>query len=288
MAVKLARHGTERGYKSELRTGNACERCRTAHRVYNKQFTKGGRAKGLKYSTDDVLTDNGPGPRPPAAGRSKGRSVATPLPAPDSHQEETGRDATGQSDPGQPAAATDRLRALGDRLASLAMPKDSTEYVGEEPPDYLHPADADPEPSDSDWGSVPQEEFVINAAGMAKIEENLGTYLSIVGMTAEMIDPYCGSVLAVNFDNIVAKWSKVVAHYPAAAKLFLDSKGGVIFTWIAALQATWPVLYAMYEHHLARTVTVKDGAFFRRRSTNVPFPDATMPPAKDEYEYAAT
>jgi hypothetical protein len=286
MAVKLARHGTEAGYKSELKTGHPCQRCITAHRVYNKQFTKTGKAKGLKYSSHDVLTDEGP--TRGQVGRSRGGSVGTPAPAPDSYQGETGRDATGQGDPATAGAGTDRLRALGDRLASLAMPKESGEYVGEEPPDYLHPSDADPEPSDTNWGDVPQEEFVINAAGMAKIEENLGTYLSIVGMTAEMIDPYCGSVLAVNFDNIVNKWSKVVAHYPAAAKLFLDSKGGVIFTWIAALQATWPVLYAMYEHHLARTVTVKDGAFFRRRTTGQPMPDATMPPMRDDYEYAAT
>jgi hypothetical protein len=157
----------------------------------------------------------------------------------------------------------------------------------EERPDYLTDIEADPEPVDAEYTQEPEMEFILNAAGMEKIEQNLGTYLSVVGMTAEMIDPYCGSILADNFDNIVKRWTKVIAHYPKAAELFLDGKGGVIMNWIGGLQATWPVLIAIYHHHLARDIQVKDGRVFRRDGANRPMPDATMPPMPDDFNYSA-
>jgi hypothetical protein len=121
---------------------------------------------------------------------------------------------------------------------------------------------------------------------MAKIEENLGTYISVIGITMEMVDPYCGAALANNLPKMVERWTKVIAHYPKAANLFLDSKGGVIMQWIGAIQASWPFLWAIYEHHLARTIRVHNGVVERKVGDN-PFQgfDATMPPMQDKFAY---
>jgi hypothetical protein len=154
----------------------------------------------------------------------------------------------------------------------------------------LHAIDPDPEPGGEnreEWAGVSDDEFVINAAGMKQIEDNLGFYLSVVGLTIEMVDPYCGPILARNFENIVKRWSAVIAHYPPAARLFLDTKGGILFGWISAIQATWPVLYAIYEHHLAKTVRTRDGVIERKIEGNGPFRgfDATTPPMPDQFQY---
>jgi hypothetical protein len=183
----------------------------------------------------------------------------------------------------------DRLgTALGAVMGGPSVDGENSPYVANDPPpDYLTEIDADPEPDDAEYYSDGEAEYVINAVGLAKIEENLGTYLSIVGMTGSMIDPYCGSVLADQLPVMVNKWSKVIAHYPRAAEMFLDGKGGIIFTWIAALQATWPVLMAFYHHHLARDVEVKNGRVFRKDGAVRPGVDSTMPPMPDDFSYSA-
>ena len=292
MAHKLAKHGSNAGYRAEQNSGNVCDRCRKAHNVYNKQFTKSGKAAGLKYTNYQVI-DHLYSPSPVPSGlrrpeRSRAQAVTEPS-APTLGPPES------QPEPHMPTQAepsqAERGPSVGDRLTAglrnLVMP-DGESYVNdEEPPEYLHTVNPDPEPDDSEWSEVTDDEFVLNAAGMREIEQNLGTYLSVVGMTVEMIDPYCGPILAENFDNIVNRWSKVVAHYPGAAKLFLDKKGGTIFAWIGALQATWPVLYAVYEHHLSRTVRTKDGRVMRvYQNGQGPTPDGVTPQFPDEYQYS--
>lgn len=288
MATQLAKHGSEAGYRAEISHGEACPRCRNAHRQFDKQYTKIGKRQGLKYTRYEVIdhlyrpgkarVTTVPDQRVPETYRPQpasepARTDGEPMPS------------AGQASdmPGPEPTIGERLTAGLRNLAS----KHDQEYVEtDEYPDYLTPIAPDAEPGDEEWSEIRDEEFVINAAGMKLIEENLGTYLSIVGMTAEMIDPYCGPILAENFDNIVNRWSKVIAHYPKAAKLFLDTKGGTIFAWIGALQATWPVLYAIYEHHLARTVKTQGTTVFRR-GANGQMPDATMPPMTDTYQYSA-
>jgi hypothetical protein len=294
MPSKLIRHGSDAGYKAELETGNTCERCRAAHREYNRQFTKAGKAKGLKYSRDQVIAPTGaPGQFRGGSGAVRGSAPATPPSDPLDRAESA---PTGQGDRG---AASAPGPTLGDRMGSLlgrmvnSDNSTDTGYVGESGiPDYLQgeSVDPDPEPTDGEWGTVSEEEFVINAAGMAKIEENLGTYISVIGITMEMVDPYCGAVLANNIPKMVERWSKVIAHYPKAANLFLDSKGGIIMQWIGAIQASWPFLYALYEHHLARTVRINNGVLERKMNGN-PFRgpmDATTPPMPDDFAYTVS
>lgn len=285
MAQRLAKHGSNAGYKAEQKTGQICDRCRRAHNVYNRQFTKSGKARGLKYTSYDVIDHlYQAGSQPESLRRSEPRQV----------QPEPGMTRTSPSQPEpQPEPDTETGTAgsgptLGQRLSNairgVTVPGDR--YVEDsEMPEYLRTIEPDPEPQDPDNAEVREDDFVITRESMAVIEENMGTYLSVIGMTLEMVDPYCGPILADNFDNIVGRWSKVVARYPAAAKMFMSKGGGTIMDWIGAIQATWPVLYAIYEHHLSRTVVTEKGRVMRVVNNGTgPTIDPTMPPAP-EYAY---
>jgi len=183
--------------------------------------------------------------------------------------------------------------SLADRVRGLVIGTPDEGYVNEDGiPSYITVGtiDADPEPDGQEYQQVPPDsaEFIINAAGMAKIEDSLGTYLSIFGITMEMIDPYCGPILAEHMDDIVHRWAKVIAKYPKAAELFMDGKGGTLMTWIAAIQATWPFLYAMYEHHFSKSVQTSGGNIFRKGDSNPNGRfDSTMPPMPDSFNYSA-
>src|SRR5215469_2629739 len=242
----LIRHGTDKGYRTEAKLGNVCERCRNAHRVYQTQFRPQGKAQGLKYSADDIIdhlykaSKAKPGGNTSRARVSRNSSVSADIPF------ELDISAKPEQEP-EPS--------LGDRLSErirgmMTGESGNNDYVPENDSGYVqgNPDVYDEMPDSREWEPADDAEYIINAAGMKRIEENLGTYLSVVGITVEMIDPYCGPILAQNFDNIVSRWSKVIAHYPKTAELFLDGRGGVIMTWIGALQATWPFLYAIYQH----------------------------------------
>jgi hypothetical protein len=195
---------------------------------------------------------------------------------------------TVQSAPSLSARLGGALRsAIGDKIDLDPNPVNPEYTEDETEHEYIRSTgDYDPEP-DGEWSPVSDEEFVINAAGFKKIEDNLGFYLSVIGMTVEMIDPYCGPVLANNFDNVISHWTPVIGHYPAAAKFFLDGKSGILFAWIGAIQATWPILYAIFEHHLARRVEVKNGIVYRRNDSDSPKQDATTPPMPN-YNFTTT
>ena len=285
MAVKLIRHGSEAGYRTELQTGNSCPRCQTAHREYTRQYSMAGKRAGLKYTRDQVIDHLAKsvvaGPRP---GMGKVRPATAQPVDHDDPTDAPESDATGLGDVGESQAPRP---SLADRVRGLWVPGVGDDYVSEpNTPDYLHTVDPDPEPAGEEWAPVSDDEFVINAAGIKKIEENLGTYVSIVGITLEMIDPYCGEILEKTLPKMVEKWSKVIAHYPPAAKLFLDSKGGILMTWIAAIQATWPFLYAVYEHHLAKTVRTHDGIVERKVANGFRGFDSTTPPMPDNFAYS--
>lgn len=276
MAAKLAKHGTQAGYKAELATGNVCNRCRNAHRIYNQQFTVTGKKNGLRYGVHEVIDHLSAGRPSPFQGHPRAPRVTAPEnPA---------------VDPPEAPEAPSLGQRLGALLGSVQAPQDDSGggYVpSDEPHEYIHAIDPDPSPEGEDWEPSSDEEFVVNAAGMKKIQDNLGFYFTTVGMTLEIFDPYCGAVAAINANNIIAHWSKVIAHYPKTANFFMSEKSGALFAWINALQATWPVLYAIYEHHFARSVEVKDGIIMRKRPDGRPMPDATMPPTPDNYAYSA-
>lgn len=278
MPSKIARHGTQRGYVAEIAHGKACPRCQAAHRVYQRQFQKNYKAKGIKYSSDQVLDQLDQQP-----------AATTIRPAPTTIQVQSAGNSAELEDEGtptQPSLAERMSRLIGQ----VKTPEPDNEYVNqEESHEYIREIEHDPEPAgDGQWEALDDAEIIINEAGLKKIQENLGFYLVTVGMTLEILDPYCGSIAAEHADEMIEHWSKVIAHYPGIAKHFLTEKGGVIFAWINALQATWPVLKGIYNHHLAHTVKVENGIIYRvtKEGTKQPMPDATMPPMPDSYQYS--
>jgi hypothetical protein len=300
MVKSAPRHGSNSGYKAEIAAGNkSCERCRKAHNLYAVQFTRKGKALGVKYSSTEVIDHlwtpelSGGRARVPGTGKFGTSTSRSDTPTAPATGAQGGVEITAPTETGPNWTA--RLRGL---VAPGTYPDDATQtqsndYVEDtDIPDWLHPVDPDPEPS-GEWSNVSDPvdagDFVITADAMEKIESNLGTYLSVVGMTVEMIDPYCGPILAKNFDTVVKKWAVLISKYPSAAQLFLDEKGGVLFAWIAAIQATWPVIYAIYEHHLSRTVKVDNGVVYRVQKSpdGAKRFDPTMPPTPDSYEYSA-
>lgn len=281
MATKqLVKHGTEAGYREHKSLGpDVCDRCRRAHRVFDKQYTKKGKLAGLKYGRWEVIDhlDNSDKASYPRTNLDNRREQSNVPPA--------GSPSTATSEPSRPGLGQRLTDALeGFTLTAERIPDDYLPI--DEVPEYLNTEGlSDPEPGSGEWAKVTDEPFRMTAADYRLIEENMGTYVSIVGMTLELIDPYCGRILGDNIENMVKRWSKVVGHYPPAAKLFMAKGGGILMDWIAAIQATWPFLYALYEHHLARTVRTEGGRVMRVHSPNgqAPNVDATLPDQEFEY-----
>jgi hypothetical protein len=281
---KLIAHGTNAGYRAELLVGTPCDRCTKAHRVYQTQFRPKGKREGLKFSNDQVIDQLWKaGSLRSIGGKTRSNAPSKPADKPAERSAETGADESmGEAGP----SLGDRL-AAGIRGIALGGPE-TPEYLSEEGTGYVSGNSDMYDDPGPDWQEAPETEYVINAQGLKVIQENLATYLSVVGITVEMIDPYCGPVLADNFDNIVARWSKVIAHYPKAADLFLQGSGGVIFTWIGALQATWPVLYAIYQHHLAKSIMVaSDGRIYNKNQ--MPNQNGqVIDPLQPQFQYSAS
>jgi hypothetical protein len=294
MPRKLVRHGTNSGYRAELGAGNEpCRRCHNAHLVYQTQYSKDAKAKGIKYKGDQVIDHlyaSGAGPNPSRPAYSVGTAVRQPEPDPFPIAEPGGTEPHAPAPGGSGPTLLERIAAL---RVSTPDNDGGNEYVEDsEYPDYITPnsVDPDPDPDGADYSQVPpnSDEYVINAAGMAKIEDSLGTYLSIFGITMEMVDPYCGPILAENMDNIVRHWSKVIAKYPKAAELFMDGKGGTLMTWIGAIQATWPFLFAIYQHHFSKDIQTSGGNIYKKNANGAGRFDPTMPPMNDDpFQYTA-
>jgi hypothetical protein len=285
MPRKLVKHGSNSGYRAELDSGQKpCKRCNNAHLVFQTQYSKAGRASGLKYRGDMVIDH--------LYGKGTPSNPARPTYAPGTPQDGPADDNSGYTveavHVGPEPSAAGSGPSLADRIRGIVIGEPENDYVEDpEYPDYLSgtPIDPDPDPEDPDYSKVSEDssDYVINAAGMAKIEDSLGTYLSIFGITIELIDPYCGPVLAANMDDIVKKWSKVIAKYPKAADMFMEGKGGTIMTWLAAIQATWPFLFALYEHHLSKTVQMQNGVIYRKNDN----PHQQADPLQPQFNYTA-
>lgn len=147
--------------------------------------------------------------------------------------------------------------------------------VRDDMPEYLNPDAVDNDPDSADQSPEYQSEIIISEAEVTLIAENIETYSSVLGQTLAMIDPYCGPIAAEHAKEIAQKWAKVVSHYPAAAEFFLSKRSGMFFDYIAAFKATWPVLQAVYDHHLAGNIRVENGVAYR--VVKVPPQDATLP-----------
>lgn len=276
----LVKHGTQAGYKAEKKSGNVCDRCRKASRVYYYQYSDAGKAQNLKFSTHDVIDHlYGKATQP----KSKQTQTRQPGEAtPPSVPELPGQDDTAQADTTQPGIGerlTDALKGF-----TLSAEKKSDTYIEtEEIPDYLDQLSPDPEPAGDDWARVKDDEYLITPQGMEAIQDSMGTYLSVISMTLSLMDPYCAPT-DQEIHGLVIHWSKVVARYPKAAKLFMSETSGVIFDWIGAIQATWPILYRIYEHHLSGTIKT-EGRRVYRVNPNGHHPNEGVDNLTPEFEY---
>jgi hypothetical protein len=146
-------------------------------------------------------------------------------------------------------------------------------------PDSLANAavEPDPEPDGADRDVYNDPEFIVTPTMKNDIAGKLGLFAAIIGIPFEAIDPYCGGIFAANVDKMIDSYLPLITRSPGAVKFFMSKTGGWL-DWIKALEATWPVVTAVYAHHLARTVG-KDTR---------PRPDATMPPSPvDNFAYTA-
>jgi hypothetical protein len=167
-----------------------------------------------------------------------------------------------------------------------AMPK-------QDPPEFLLTAAGevpdDREPGQGADNNTPEvdPEFPIKLTKAVKddVKGKLALFGTLVALPLDMADPYCGRALSENLDNMIDKAMPLIGRSPAAVK-FLTSTSGGLLDWVGFLQACWPVLQAIYAHHLGRTV-VKDpktGAFIRK-SANGSAVNATMP--LRDFDYTA-
>jgi hypothetical protein len=148
-----------------------------------------------------------------------------------------------------------------------------------DPPDSLRNAEvpADPEPAESRNDVYNDPEFIVTPGMKNDIAGKLGLFAAIIGMPFEAIDPYCGGIFAANVDKMIDAYLPLITRSPGAVKFFMSKTGGWL-DWIKALEATWPVVVAVYSHHLARTV----------QKDQRPNPDPTLPPQPaDNFQYTA-
>lgn len=247
MTVNTIQHGTRNGYRKGCKDDNTCPKGSnglTCHEASNKYQRDLKQLRNLSRQRTPVRTVIKPG--------AQGIRVGLGMPRTEPRDTATG--------PGP-----------GESWPSQDMPTF-------DPPDSLVNAQVsdDPEPQESGQDVYNQPEFIITPGMRNDIAGKLGLFAAIIGMPFEAIDPYCGGIFAANVDKMIDAYLPLILRSPGAVKFFISKTGGWL-DWIKALEATWPVVVAVYSHHLARTV---------QRDTR-PRPDATMPPGGDDFNYTA-
>jgi hypothetical protein len=251
MAINTIQHGTRSGYRHGCRDRNTCPgnekgvKCIDAANQYNRDMRAAHRQARNRTSVKVGSTRREP--------RAGGYRVALGIPSSQPRDAGTG--------PGP-----------GDTWPNPDMPVHDA-------PDSLVNAQVadDPEPAESGQDVYNQPEFIVTPTMKNDIAGKLGLFAAIIGMPFEAIDPYCGGIFAANVDNMINAYLPIITRSPGAVKFFMSKTGGWL-DWIKALEATWPVVVAVYSHHLAKTV----------QRDNRPRPDATMPPQPaDDFNYTA-
>lgn len=248
MAINTTQHGTRNGYRHGCRDRNTCPggadgtKCIDAATKYNRDMRQAHRdaqaRQGRRAGTR------------PGAGAYR---VVTGTPRPE----------PGVTGAGQPEPVT---------WPSPDMPTFDA-------PDSLRNAEvpADPDPAQAEHDVYNEPEFLVTPKIRNEIAGNLGVWAAVIGIPFEAIDPYCGKIFAQNIDGMINSYLPLITRSPGAVKFFTARSGGWL-DWVRALEATWPVIVAIYAHHLARTVN-KDTR---------PMPDATLPPqGADSFAYTA-
>ena len=249
MAINTIQHGTRNGYKRGCKDDNTCPRGPdglTCHEASNKYQRDLRALRQQSRNRDPVRTGIKP--------NTSGVRVSLGIP---------------RSEPPD----TDNGQGGTDSWPSPDMPTF-------DPPESLRNAQvtSDPEPAEAQHDMYNEPQFIVTPTMKNDIAGKLGLFAAIIGMPFEAIDPYCGGIFAANVDKMIDAYLPLIIRSPGAVKFFMSKTGGWL-DWIKALEATWPVVVAIYSHHLAKTV----GA-----SGNAKMPDATLPPQPaDNFAYTA-
>jgi hypothetical protein len=248
MAINTIQHGTRNGYRHGCKDDNTCPKgangltCHEASNKYQRELRE------LRQQSR---------PRSPVKAGIKPKTGGIRV--------SLGMSSSEPRDAGNGQVA-------GDTWPSPDMPV-------HEAPDSLRNAEvpSDPEPTESQGDVYNDPQFIVTPGMRNDIAGKLGLFAAIIGMPFEAIDPYCGGIFAANVDGMINAYLPIITRSPGAVKFFMSKTGGWL-DWIKALEATWPVVVAIYSHHLARTV----------QTDKRPRPDATLPPQPaDNFAYTA-
>lgn len=134
------------------------------------------------------------------------------------------------------------------------------------------------------WQDIPSE-----------AKDNAASLAGMLGMPllafAQAVDPYCGSALASQYENIIDHTLPLILRSKRAVNFF-TSKDSDWLLWFGLIQSLWPVATAVFKHHVVRTVEVvrdeQGRPFARPRAAGSEgHGDHLQPEPHPEFNYAA-
>lgn len=112
----------------------------------------------------------------------------------------------------------------------------------------------------------PKANVRVTASVKRDIEGKLAFAFGMAGQTWSLADPVCGSVLMESGPAMAKAYMPLICQSPDMVRWL--SKGGSFLLWADALMATWPLLQAIFAHHIARTISAQQSP-----NGTVPTPD---------------
>ena len=175
---------------------------------------------------------------------------------------------------------------------------------GQEPdhgPAVIHgdtgPGQSDPEPSwlrdDQRPDDKPGGKLSFGDVSQ-QVKDDIAGFAGLVGAPLlamlQQADPYCGTILAQSFENIVDATLPLICRSSKIVKYFSDDKSDWLL-WGKLALALKPFAQAVIHHHILGDVEVVRDAqgqvHVMPRARQEGRGDHLQPPAADEYNYAA-
>jgi len=151
-------------------------------------------------------------------------------------------------------------------------------------PSYMREEPGGPERQELSFDEVPQavKDDIAGLAGM------IGT--PILAML-QSLDPYCGTVLAANFEPIIDRTLPLICRSEKIVRYFTEDKADWLL-WGKLAMVLAPVAKAFAEHHIFRTVRVEKNpetgeVTIVREGQDQGHGDHLQPPVIDPLQYAA-
>lgn len=160
-----------------------------------------------------------------------------------------------------------------DKLAEALPEGEGSEFWGDSPTleDIAAITPDDPLPFDlkNTKGNAP--DIKITKRVRDDVEGKIAFMISVTGSMAAMIDPVCGGAFLANGDAVAGKLTPIICKSPEAVQWFRKSSNFMLY--LDLLVACWPIMTAIFAHHMAKDRHV--------------ITDATMPPMPDNAYSAA-